>query len=147
MLINSIPEVESVVGKIGRAETSLDPAPVSMIETVIHYKPEYITDKEGHRVRFKYDRKNGEFVRDENGDLIPDSRGRPYRQWRTDIKSPDDIWKEIQRAAEMIQAVQMIRDKKLNPGIIPAQIVPYQQAKSAYGELIDKKKMRLLFKW
>jgi len=40
-----IPEVESVVGKIGRAESALDPAPVGMIETVINYKSEYATGK------------------------------------------------------------------------------------------------------
>jgi Cu(I)/Ag(I) efflux system membrane protein CusA/SilA len=33
-------EVEWVVGKLGRAETSTDPAPVTMIETIIHLKPE-----------------------------------------------------------------------------------------------------------
>ena len=37
MAFQSIPEVESVVGKIGRVESALDPAPVSMIETVINY--------------------------------------------------------------------------------------------------------------
>jgi Cu(I)/Ag(I) efflux system membrane protein CusA/SilA len=86
----SIPEVELVVGKIGRAETALDPAPVSMIETVINYKPEYILDKDGRRVRFKYDSKSKDFVRDSSGNLIPDENGRPYRQWREHIKSPDD---------------------------------------------------------
>ncbi len=34
------PEVTSVVGKIGRAESALDPAPISMIETIILLKPE-----------------------------------------------------------------------------------------------------------
>ena len=38
-IIKSFPEVESVVGKLGRAETATDPAPVSMIETVINLKP------------------------------------------------------------------------------------------------------------
>ncbi len=33
-------EVEWVVGKLGRAETSTDPAPVTMIETIIHLRPE-----------------------------------------------------------------------------------------------------------
>jgi Cu(I)/Ag(I) efflux system membrane protein CusA/SilA len=33
-------EVEWVVGKLGRAETSTDPAPVTMIETIIHLKPQ-----------------------------------------------------------------------------------------------------------
>ncbi len=31
----AVPEVESVFGKAGRAETALDPAPLSMFETVI----------------------------------------------------------------------------------------------------------------
>jgi len=38
-IIASLPEVERVFGKIGRAETSTDPAPLSMIETIITLKP------------------------------------------------------------------------------------------------------------
>jgi Cu(I)/Ag(I) efflux system membrane protein CusA/SilA len=38
-LIKTVPEVESVHGKLGRAETATDPAPLSMIETVIRLKP------------------------------------------------------------------------------------------------------------
>ncbi len=40
MAIASVPEVESVVGKVGRADSALDPAPVGMIETVVILKPE-----------------------------------------------------------------------------------------------------------
>ncbi len=97
----SIPEVDLVVGKIGRAETALDPAPISMIETVINYKSEYILDKDGRRARFKYDRKAKDFVRDTSGNLIPDEDGRPYRQWREHIRSPDDIWNEIVKAGQI----------------------------------------------
>jgi Cu(I)/Ag(I) efflux system membrane protein CusA/SilA len=39
-LIKEIPEVADVLGKIGRVESALDPAPVSMIETYIMLKPE-----------------------------------------------------------------------------------------------------------
>lgn len=39
-IIKRFPEVESVVGKIGRAETSTDPAPVNMTETIVNLKPE-----------------------------------------------------------------------------------------------------------
>jgi copper/silver efflux system protein len=39
-IIRRFPEVESVVGKLGRAETSTDPAPVNMTETIINLKPE-----------------------------------------------------------------------------------------------------------
>jgi len=97
----AIPEIESVVGKIGRAETPLDPAPISMIETVINYKSEYIADKAGRRIRFRYDKKTGKFARDENGRLIVDPRGRPFRQWRDHIRSKDDIWKEIVKAGNI----------------------------------------------
>jgi Cu(I)/Ag(I) efflux system membrane protein CusA/SilA len=38
-ILKSFPEVKSVFGKAGRAETSTDPAPLSMIETVILLKP------------------------------------------------------------------------------------------------------------
>lgn len=38
-LIKTVPEVDSVFGKIGRAETATDPAPLTMIETFIQLKP------------------------------------------------------------------------------------------------------------
>ena len=38
-LIATVPEVETVFGKIGRAETATDPAPLTMIETFIQLKP------------------------------------------------------------------------------------------------------------
>jgi len=98
----AIPEIESVVGKLGRAETPLDPAPISMIETVINYKPEYVIDKDGHRVKFRFDEEADEFVRDDFGELIPDNNGRPFRNWREHIKTPKDIWNEIVKAGKLI---------------------------------------------
>jgi Cu(I)/Ag(I) efflux system membrane protein CusA/SilA len=97
----AIPEIESVVGKLGRVDSPLDPAPISMIETVINYKPEYVVDQNGHRLKFKYDREFGEFSKDENGELIPDDRGRPYRNWRDHIRNPKDIWDEIVKAGKL----------------------------------------------
>jgi len=38
-LIYTVPEVETVFGKVGRAETATDPAPLTMIETFIQFKP------------------------------------------------------------------------------------------------------------
>ncbi len=98
MAFTAIPEVSSVVGKIGRADTPLDPAPVSMVETVINYKTEYIVDASGHVMRFKYDKKKKQFLRDDAGNLIPDRRGKPYRNWRDHIRTADDIWDEIVKA-------------------------------------------------
>lgn len=39
-ILKSFPEVEWAVGKAGRAETSTDPAPVNMTETIVHLKPQ-----------------------------------------------------------------------------------------------------------
>lgn len=38
-LIKTIPEVQSVFGKAGRAESAIDPAPLTMLETTIQFKP------------------------------------------------------------------------------------------------------------
>jgi len=138
MAFHAIPEIETVVGKLGRAETPLDPAPVSMIETVINYKSEYLVDENGRRLRFRFDADEtdffrtedgapalapdgkpytvlGRFARDEQGRLVPDRRGRPFRLWRppldpdlnpdrtawAGIKNPDDIWDEIVKAGSI----------------------------------------------
>jgi len=39
-IIKSFPEVKTVFGKAGRADTATDPAPLAMIETIITFKPE-----------------------------------------------------------------------------------------------------------
>ncbi len=102
--VQAIPEIAMVVGKAGRVESALDPAPVSMFENIILYKTEYITDENGYPVRFKVD-KNNEFVKDDNDILIPDRKGNYYRQWRDHIKTPDDIWNEIVKATNDIPGV------------------------------------------
>ena len=99
MAVAGIPEVESVVGKLGRVNSALDPAPISMFENVINYKQEYKSDEQGHPVRFAVD-ENGEFMRDEKGKLIEDDDGEYFRQWRDHIESPDDIWDEIVRVTK-----------------------------------------------
>jgi Cu(I)/Ag(I) efflux system membrane protein CusA/SilA len=107
--VNAIPEVESVVGKWGRVNSALDPAPISMYENVINYKPEYILNEKGYRIRFKTN-KDGAFILLDSTTykpgkdhfrvitkkiLIEDKNGEYFRQWRDKIRTPDDIWKEI----------------------------------------------------
>jgi Cu(I)/Ag(I) efflux system membrane protein CusA/SilA len=106
--ITTIPEVDNVVGKWGRVNSALDPAPTSMYENVINYKPEYVLNEKGYRVRFKTD-KNGAFVLKDGTTYDPkdgfrvidtkllteDDDGEYFRQWRDHIRTPDDIWSEI----------------------------------------------------
>ena len=100
LMIETVPEVNTSIGKLGRAQTPLDPAPISMLETVITYDTEYKKDSYGQRMRFAFE--DGEFLRDDDGELIPDSRGRPYRQWRDEIEVPRDIWDEIAAVTDNI---------------------------------------------
>jgi len=126
MAINAIPEVELAVGKLGRAESPLDPAPISMIETIINYKSEFITDEGGHILTFAYDNEAGDFRRDAAGELVAEDDGRPFRQWRDKIKSPDDIWNEIIAAASIPGTTSA---PKLQP--IAARIVMLQSGMRA----------------
>ncbi len=132
MAVYAIPEVEQVVGKAGRVESALDPAPLSMYENIINYKPEYVQDENGRKLRFKVNDKD-EFlaripgIKDsfrvvkkeeqpwfDTGLLIPDENGQYFRQWREEIKKPGDIWAEIQKvtqipgltSAPMLQPIQ-----------------------------------------
>ena len=138
MLLSNIPEVELTVGKLGRVESALDPAPISMFENVINYKPEYRVNQSGRRVRYRVDedgnyelnRKSSEggvwkvasgkewffngsdtinlaenpqylainLIEDH---LLEDENGSYYRNWRKEIKSPDDIWNEIVRVVKI----------------------------------------------
>ncbi len=127
MAIRAIPEVESVVGKLGRVDSPLDPAPISMIETIINYKSEYMLGKDGSRLRFRFDESKREFLRDEKGELIPDMEdGRPFRQWRPHIRKPDHIWKEIVEAGKVPGTTSA---PKLQP--IAARIVMLQSGMRA----------------
>jgi len=124
--IASIPEVSSVVGKLGRADTPLDPAPISMFETVVNYHSEYRSDENGRLLRFAYDDVEGRFERDSNGELIEDDDGQPYRNWRDHIRSTDDIWQEIVHAADLPGTTSA---PKLQP--IAARIVMLQSGMRA----------------
>lgn len=115
MRVNTIPEVEMVVGKLGRASTALDPAPISMFENVINYRPEYVTNESGRKQRFATDA-DGKFLL-QSGDtlareevialgiersrLVPDEDGEYFRNWRDEIQSPDDIWEEIVQVTDL----------------------------------------------
>ena len=130
MAVASIPEIKTVVGKAGRTESALDPAPLSMYENIIQYKPEYMLNDKGERQRFKvnedglYELKDGRLIHNENiavsssavenkaiikstllnierSQLIPDDDGEFYRNWRPEIQSPDDIWNEIVKVTKL----------------------------------------------
>ncbi|HUU94508.1 MAG TPA: efflux RND transporter permease subunit, partial [Phycisphaerae bacterium] len=78
MAIRQIPEVETVVGKAGRAESPLDPAPYAMFETVINYKPQYFADNFGKHLTYRFDPEKHDYFRDADGKPVPAPDGEPY---------------------------------------------------------------------
>lgn len=142
--ISAIPEVEIAVGKLGRAESPLDPAPLSMIETVINYRSEYLIDEQGRKLRFTFskDKKDffrtpegepvaapdgapylvqGRFDRDADGRLIEDTGGRPFRLWRAkldpDINPGRDPWSGITTPDDIWEEIILAADI---PGVTSA---------------------------
>ena len=127
MAVATIPEIETVVGKAGRTESALDPAPLSMYENVIQYKSEFMRNADGDRQRYKTNAdglfmlKNEQYNINPNNeiknggnydesmlitsvtraDLIEDEDGEYYRNWRPEINSPDDIWNEIAKVTKL----------------------------------------------
>jgi len=130
MAVAGIPEIETVVGKAGRTESALDPAPLMMYENIIQYKSEYMRNAEGERQRYKVNEdglfmlKNGKLALNpntevdddsnyeetklvsaplnlEHEELIADEDGEFFRNWRPNIQSPDDIWNEIVKVTKL----------------------------------------------
>ncbi|MFS4416280.1 efflux RND transporter permease subunit [Maribacter sp. 2307ULW6-5] len=103
--VATLPEVAFSVGKAGRVNSALDPAPLSMYENLIAIKPEYALDEQGNLMRFKTDGKGGfltvqgDTVAPGSGvattTLVPNGDGAYYRNWRKHIKDRQDIWSEI----------------------------------------------------
>jgi Cu(I)/Ag(I) efflux system membrane protein CusA/SilA len=142
--ISAIPEVEIAVGKLGRVDSPLDPAPLSMIETVINYHQKYLLDEQGRKLRFKFrkDKKDffrspegepvaapdgapylvqGRFERDGDNQLVEDSRGRPFRVWRVELDpeiNPDrEAWNGIKNPDDIWDEIIIAADI---PGVTSA---------------------------
>ncbi len=111
MAVASIPEIETVVGKAGRVSSALDPAPLSMYENIIFYKPEYVLAEDGKPMRFKTNEKGlfetvqGDYVKSGSGiskaDLVEKSNGDFYRNWRPEIRNKEDIWQAVSQVTQL----------------------------------------------
>ncbi|CAL67898.1 efflux RND transporter permease subunit [Christiangramia forsetii] len=132
MAVASLPEIETVVGKAGRTESALDPAPLSMYENIIQYKTEYMENEHGEKQQYRVNEdgyfmlKSGKLAANPNievdedvssraqsrdlistplnvtrEELIEDEDGEYFRNWRPEIKTPDDIWNEIARVTKL----------------------------------------------
>ncbi|MDQ7779382.1 MAG: efflux RND transporter permease subunit, partial [Planctomycetota bacterium] len=100
LAIASVPEVESVVGKLGRADSALDPAPIGMIETIVILKPE----SEWRTVQVD----------------------RAFSGWPGWIKTPLTwVWPETRRITKD-EILSELQEKTSIPGVLPTWLQPIQ---------------------
>lgn len=142
--ITKIPEIETAVGKLGRVESPLDPAPLSMVETVVQYYPMYLENSNKETPRFSFEsskidyfrgvdgnpvlapdgkpyKVRGAFQRDKNNQLIPDDNGMPFRLWRPEldpkINGDREYWKGIQNLDDVWEQIVTL-------GAVPGNTIP-----------------------
>ncbi|MBK9187683.1 MAG: efflux RND transporter permease subunit [Phycisphaerales bacterium] len=100
LAIASVPEVESVVGKIGRAESALDPAPIGMMESIVILKPE-----DQWRTR---------------------KVERVFSDWPGIVRTPLSwIWPEERRITKQ-EILAELQEKTAIPGVLPTWLQPIQ---------------------
>ena len=98
--MTSVPEVACVVGKVGRADSALDPAPVGMIETIVTLKP---TDE---------------------WRTVPVQR--VFSDWSAWLKAPlARIWPEHRRITKD-EILTELQEKTAVPGVLPSWLQPIQ---------------------
>ncbi|MCI0651917.1 MAG: efflux RND transporter permease subunit [Planctomycetes bacterium] len=100
LAIASVPEVETVVGKIGRAESALDPAPIGMMETIITLK------------------------REDQWRQVPVHR--VFTHWPNWLKAPFAwVWPETRRITKS-EILAELQERTAIPGVLPTWLQPIQ---------------------
>ncbi|GMV25811.1 MAG: hypothetical protein AMXMBFR58_18420 [Phycisphaerae bacterium] len=100
LAIAAVPEVQSVVGKVGRAESALDPAPIGMMESIVVLKPEH----EWRRYKVE----------------------RFFSGWPGFIRTPLSwIWSEERRITRQ-EILAELQERTAIPGVLPTWLQPIQ---------------------
>ena len=100
LAIATVPEVQSVVGKLGRVESALDPAPIGMMESIIILKPE----EEWRRVPVK----------------------RWFSDWPRAVKDPLAYFAPEERRITKGEILAELQEKTAIPGVLPTFLQPIQ---------------------
>ncbi len=100
LAIASVPEVESVVGKLGRADSALDPAPIGMMESIVILKP---VDQWRH---------------------FPVKRW--FSEWPGWLKNPLAFFAPEHRQITKGEILTELQEKTAIPGVLPTFLQPIQ---------------------
>jgi Cu(I)/Ag(I) efflux system membrane protein CusA/SilA len=143
-LIRTVPEVDTVFGKAGRAETATDPAPIEMFETTIHFKPQSQWRPGMTPARLVEELDRVVKVPGLSNIWVPPVRNR-IDMLATGIKSPvgikvsgeslaqiDRVTAEIERIVKGVQGVSSALAERLNGGRY-IDVQPDRDAAGRYG--------------
>ncbi|WP_417197062.1 efflux RND transporter permease subunit [Bizionia sp.] len=117
MAVASIPEIETVVGKAGRTESALDPAPLSMYENMIQYKPEYMLNDDGERQRYKvnedglFELTDGRLAYD-GSERFKETSGRVSRG-TSDVSRPNTSRYNSDKKSESLEVTTSVKQSQL----------------------------------
>jgi copper/silver efflux system protein len=100
LAIASVPEVQSVVGKLGRTESALDPAPIGMMESIVTLKPE----SEWRRIPVE----------------------RWFSGWPGWIKKPLAFFAPEERQITKSEILSELQERTAVPGVLPTWLQPIQ---------------------
>lgn len=136
-LLRGFPEVESVIGKSGRADTPTDPAPLDMVETFVNFRPKYLWPKRVLRLRDAESQTHEVLDALETAGYI--------------IKSPNDADREslvndayqraLERFDEMMRELALLRYTEFERALEP------QLTRYAVGQLLDRIQQAGELKW
>jgi Cu(I)/Ag(I) efflux system membrane protein CusA/SilA len=100
LAIISVPEVESVVGKVGRADSALDPAPIGMMETLVNLKP----TEEWRKIPVR----------------------RFFSSWPKWLKTVPAFFLPEERTITKDEILSELQEKTRIPGVLPSWLQPIQ---------------------
>ncbi len=115
-LLRGFPEVESVIGKAGRADTPTDPAPLDMVETFVNFRPKELWPK--RVLKYPHAEKQASKVLDvleASGFIQP----APNKDDRRNLIN-DGTQKALERFDEMMRELALLRYKEFERELSPA---------------------------
>ncbi|MCB9893544.1 MAG: efflux RND transporter permease subunit [Planctomycetes bacterium] len=110
--IASVPEVKDVVGKLGRAETSLDPAPIGMIETIVGLKPKEQWRKAIARDQLVERLETDMTLKELQREMREGNAKNDFNKAVADGLSTDELLQELRDAREVDDLEELFEDGK-----------------------------------
>ncbi len=136
-LLRGFPEVESVIGKSGRADTPTDPAPLDMVETFVNYRPKDLWPKRVLRIRDAEEQTREVLGGLEDAGFVARS---PDEDAHTSLVN-DAYQRALERYDEMIRELALLRYTEFGRALEP------QLTRYAIEQLVQRMQTAGALRW